>query len=779
MFSGNRVQLGPAFSVGVSACLVTFGVVSSRESFVPGVLLSLCVLGTLAFTPRLNPILYWPVGLMAAVVIGYGAYLIDWYAGEPGISVSQARANVSFLLVSFGAIAALKGVLRPAHAVAGSWSRFFQPLMLSVAPAVVLFIGTRRLESESLALFSGYMSGGDHGLHNEIIHDLLGWSVSPSAENPFTLYTYPRGIHFLIAQLVAVGSSSSTAGSLVQEYLTGAWFEYVQLAAFLQLSIVIVSHWSRDQRWARTMFIAPFLLVFSSMDNFVAHLFWSGFMTSTAMTWALLLPIALWVGTSTPVRGARGSSEWFALWLVWLIFAWIVYQPYLMPMIAIGVIVAAVHASNKNMPGKVRPILSLTIRYQGTAAFLLSGVIAVSPYFVLGRGSPAIASLFLEGSTWRPHLGTVVVWVAMALVLCTIVDEREASADRVPTIVMGSLAGFSGAMAGIVFVVGDVGLFKMPYYIQKMFWTLLYVSIPIALGAGLSRGLRTSVFSNRGTRVGRLVALWIALILVPLVQGRTPNAATTHFSVDWFARGVFAVSPSDSEINGAFSMRDKLGSHMANLALRSASRSVLAPNVAISGNPYLACVELAKQGVARVYTTPNGRAELVESGCDPLISYVEDGVSVPSPTIKFFGVRSGVTETFSDKSLGFRLLLRGFRPPEKWGVWAGGYRSALGFQYEENLIDPMLELVVRSWPADEMLRTVRIGVNGTEDISRTLSLSGKTTIMVPLPVGAVGTPIELTLSCDRTSEEILEDDPADGPSPCVGLESMSLVARSG
>lgn len=771
---GGWRRLDRMISRGVVVLLVAVGLASLSNSYAPGVVFILSLLGAMALVPRLNPLMFWPVGLMTTVVIVYVGYLVGWFRGSVGVSADRAEETLGVAIVVFGALAFLRAQRLSLSLRKGWTPKIIESMFVLVAPLILLFVGTRRLDSESLALFSGYMSGGDHGLHNEIIHDLLAWSSTPSSENPFTLYTYPRGLHYLIANLVSVGSVSSTQGTLVQEYLTGAWFEYVQLAAFVQLCTVIFVRWSREHRTARALFVAPLLLVFASMDHFVPHLFWSGFMTSTAMTWALLLPIALWVGHRSAAVDVPSMRDWIVVWVLLLVFSWIVYQPYVMPIFAAGVIVAVTRIDGTWVSGRARAVQDRIQVSPWSVSLAVSGLVAVSPYFLLGADSPAITSLFLDGSTWRPALATVVAWTVVALGLCTLMRDGDVQIPDLPSILIAALVGFTLSMSGIVFFAGDDGLFDLPYYIQKMFWILLYVSIPVALGAGVSLLFRQSFFTDHRVRAGRLTAAWLVVAMVPMVQGRTPSAAVTHFSVDWFARGVFAVPPVDTETSGAFSMRDKLGSHMANLALRSASTNVLPPDVAISGNPYLACISLVDANVARVYTTPNGRAELVESGCDPAWSYVEDRAVIGPQEIEYFGVRSGVEEKFSEGSLGFRLLLRGFLPPERWGVWAGGYRSALGFDYEETLRNGSVRLVLRSQPDDETMRTVRIGINGREAASATLSLSSWSTIEVPLPDGPPGTPISLTISCDRTTEEVLADDPVDGPTPCAGLVSLKV-----
>jgi len=408
--------------------------------------------------------------------------------------------------------------------------------------------------------------------------------------------------------------------------------------------------------------------------------------------------------------------------------------------------------------------------YPLISVIVTSGLVSASPYFVLGRDSPGISSLFLDGSTRTPSLTTVILWALVAL--GTAVGTKHQGLD-IPRMLLAALVGFTVAMTAIVFLAGDDPLLAMPYYIQKMYWIVWYVSTPLALGVAGSWVADREWFRDRPSRFGRLVAVWIAIALIPFVQSRVPNNAATHFSVDWFARGVFAVEPRDTENNGAFSMRDQLGSHMANLALRSASTTFLTPDVAISGNPYLACRDIRENGMTRIYTTPNGRAEMFESGCPTGIEYVEDGVALQPVTLEYFEIERGI-ERFTNKSTGFRLLLRGFLPPEKWGTWAGGYRSALGFRYRAAMTEPRAEITVRrdasSWAGKKLI----IHANDKEMATLDVGAVRTSTFTVPLPPGERGTSIELTMTCERTTEEILDDDPVDGPSRCVGLESLRV-----
>ena len=765
-------------SLGIPAVVLitSVGVVSVFASSVVGVFVSVVILGTLAFSPRLNPLVFWPVGLFVATTVGYTSYIVYWISDTPGINENFAHAHFVSVLSFFGAFSLFRIVSdKQGRAPLSPNFRGISASLLSAAlPLTLLWVGTSRFSSESLSLFSGYMSGGDHGLHNEIVHNLLSWSRHPSSENPFTLYTYPKGLHFLVALFVATGSSSSVRATLIQEYLTGAWFEYVQLAAYVQLAIAILVFWRPEMRVRRAIFIAPILLSLASMDHFVGHLFWSGFTTSTGITWAFLIPVALWVVRRPMLDVGFTRSERVGCWILLLLFSWIVYQPYLIVVATTGLAILAVAILGKfKLETTFLPFSNKGL--EPLVAFLVALVGAVVPYFVLGADSAAVRSLLLDGSTWRASIATVSLWTGAAVLFSTVDSRKTPSNGNFPAIVVSSLLGFTAGMASVVFFLGRNGLFDMPYYIQKMYWVVLYVSVPIALGAGLTWVLGLRALSPGHGRTARLVPLWMLMVLVPMLQGRTPHEATTHLSVDWFAHGVFEMAPSDGVAVGAFSMRDRLGSHMSNLALRSASTSVLPPDVAISGNPYLACSALNKADVRTVYTTPNGGRELLESGCNPEMKFVEDGKVLPQLEADYFGLATSITERPALGQPGFRFLVRGFLPPEKWGVWAGGYRSTFGFSYETDVSSPVLSLQLRSYPKDIEQRIVVIRANNSEVARHRLSFVGTDEVRVSLPYGRAQDQMEITLTCEKTDEEIAADDPIDGPTPCVGLESIRLV----
>jgi hypothetical protein len=309
-----------------------------------------------------------------------------------------------------------------------------------------------------------------------------------------------------------------------------------------------------------------------------------------------------------------------------------------------------------------------------------------------------------------------------------------------------------------------------------MFWILLFVSLPVALSSAFTWGEDMQSKWPLNQKLGAAFSLGILILLTPLIQGRLPVSATQKHNVDWFANGIVNEfeNPKNREI--AFSVSDRLGSHFGNLALGATSDLVMPVETGISGNPFLACTFMNKNSASLAYTTPNGRAEMILSGCDPDITYIENGIQQENTSLKYFGVALGEVERPALGQLGFRLLLRGFLPPEKWGTWAGGYRSAIGFDLPKNMENPIIELDLRSHPSFANGREVIVSVNNAEIGTAQMTKAPSQKVKFSLPESVIGKPVELTITCSRTDAEILEDDPVDGPNPCVGVRS--LVVRN-
>ena len=221
-------------------------------------------------------------------------------------------------------------------------------------------------------------------------------------------------------------------------------------------------------------------------------------------------------------------------------------------------------------------------------------------------------------------------------------------------------------------------------------------------------------------------------------------------------------------------MRDRLGSHLSNLALRSKSQVVMPIETAISGNTYLACQFINENDVSLVYTTPNGRAELVESGCGDSLTYVESGLTIENPKLKYATLPLNSIQFVSLGNSGFQYLVRGFLPPETWGTWAGGYRSLMGLRIPQDLASVELVVGLETHAIYGQGQNVKIRINGEAASQVTMPTKGAREAVVRLFDLQQNQSLEIALECERTDEQVLKDDPVDGPIPCVGVTSLQL-----
>lgn len=735
-------------------------------------IMTLSFLATLAVLKTPNVLLHWPIGLLALIGGMYGNYVWQWIRSSEGVTKVSSSASFLVLIVLSTFVAMLRAITNREQIQIPRLSRLAAVITMASLPLVLMILVTTRWFEDPVRIISGHLGGGDHGPHNKIVHHLLNESGKVSFTSPFQMYSYPQSLHFVIANLVALTRSTTELPLLAQEYAMGAWFEWLQFAAFCQLSITIFMH--RARSGYRFLFIPILAFVFAAMDKFVVQMLWSGFTTSIGITW-ILLAFVLVSERLLLVETTKQFARSVAILVAFAAISWTVYQPYSVIFVFLLVLVLCRKLALQTIRYRVLQLANETI---SRPLVLLSGVtmsVIVFMLFVLGRDSPAVTSLSLEGSTFKPFLYTVLLWAFLAIALTryrSSIDLSTTSGLEPFTIIhFGFVTGF----AGTVVLTSEYGFLNLPYYPQKMLWTLLFVSLPIVLMHSFNQLEDFFKTKNRVFQVRVVTTLLLATVMTPLIQGRAPANATSHVTVGWFAKGM--VIPLNNSEASAFSMRDKLGSHMANLALQSVSTRYLSPDVAISGNPYLACQRIDKEQANAVYTTSNGRNELVESGCDPNITYVEDGIQQPIPQIKYFDIATDVEERPAIDQLGFRLLLRGFLPPEKWGTWAGGYRSALGFNIPKNLKDPALVLRLRPHPKDEEAREVVLKANDVEIGRTTVGFETSQQVEVSLPKSTIGNAVEFTITCVRSDDEILKDDPVDGPNPCVGLRSLTLIDK--
>jgi len=737
------------------------------------VLVSLSFLVTSAILPNANPVLFWPIGLLGIIVSLFSGYCFLWLTNSGGVDSSSSRTMFAILIVGFLCVTVRRLWRKNYSAIKILTLKPIVTAFMVFLPVILVVIVTHRFFDNPTNLISGFISGGDHNAHNEITHNLLASSGNVAIESPIHMYSYPKGLHFLIANLIAITGNPESIPQLVQELRMGAWFEWVQLAAFFQLAILCVMKGARGSGIKRAMLLTPIFFVFASMDNFVNHLFWSGFTTSLGITWLFLIPFAL----PTVFETERKASEVFPMQFLWFLFlgigAWVMYQPYAVVFATVGITTLCIRPFTRILK---QPLSRFGVpKYVLPSSLVIFLVVAIvlSLYLFLGKESSAVTSLVLDGATTRPFFYTVCMWALLAVVFL----HSDTFTGRDNTFISSSvflgLIAFTFAMMFIVLRTSDFGLTNQPYYVQKMLWVTLFVSIPIVIGAVLGY-FEQFLLTRNDSLLSYYATAVCVLLLTPLVMGRYPTAAFKHVSVDWFAKGISFTFEDPENKKVAFSVSDRLGSHLGNLALRATSDLVMPFNTGISGNAFLACKFMNENDASLAYSTPNGRAEMVMSGCNPNITYVEDGVRQLNPLLWYFEIEVGEIERPALNQLGSRLLLRGFLPPEKWGTWAGGYRSAIGFNVPQKLQNPSIQIDLRPHPSFTSGREVIFAVNEVE-IGRTqISQSSTQKVKFPLSKSISGGPVELTITCTRTDEEILQDDSADGPQPCVGVRNLVL-----
>lgn len=740
------------------------------------VMVALSCLATLAVVRKANVLLYWPIGLLIVMVSMYGAYWWQWFGTRVGVDFNSAQVLFIILTVLFTTVAVMRVVLHRDVVVIPRITRIATVAIMTALPVVLIYLVTVRWGDEPVRLISAHLAGGDHGAHNEIVHRLLKASEDVSYASPLQMYTYPQAIHFMIANLVAFTQSTSTLPLLAQEYAMGAWVEWVQFAAFCQLSIVVFMKGVRGSGLRRALFLPPLIFVFATMDNFVMHLLWSGFTTSLGITWILLGFLA--VSDRWQFKDSlRQSWAGFVVLAFFAYASWIVYQPYAVTFIALaGLFFVRISATHQRLARLLGP-LALILERPVVIVLAVMGAVFISLIGVLGSNSPAVVSLLLDGATYKPYFYTVLFWAFLAMAGHWILS-RDAGDNVDQDGQIKFLFVHFGFVSGMILTVmwaGSFGLLEQPYYTQKMLWVLLFVSIPPALAAGFTWLEKLDMQWPAEKRRGLIAVLCVAILFTPLVQGRAPINATRKPSVDWFAKAMTVEVQDEAYRAVAFSWTDQLGSHVSNLALRATSNLVMPVDVALSNNTFLACRFINENDATVIYAPTHGRTALILSGCKTNAIYIEEDRILENQAPFYPEATLNSLKLTSDGQLGAGYLVRGFLPLEQWGVWAGGYQSAFGVRMAQEVPRAVLRVNFETHMIFGRGIGVILRVNG--EVSNVFSMpqSGELFVDVELGDAKIGQQFEVAIECERTDEQVLKDDSSDGPIPCVGLKSFVLT----
>lgn len=731
----------------------------------------LALLGTAAFAPTANLFLAWPVGLVATIVAAYGAHMASWAIS----STDMSRVKAQVVGVSVGAFFAAVSLARQVKSRTArspdvrTINETFVSVLLAALPLLIVTWATVRLYSDPRWLVSAYIGGGDHAAHASVVQSVISPSAGLPLESPFSLYTYPRGIHNLLAVLNVIHAGESSATDIATLYSVGGWFEFVQLAAYASLSVLLLRRLGGRSGYRLTVLAPMVMFAFASAQFYMTHLFWSGFTTSLGITWILLVPLAVrpWSRGGEDSDGELQVSPWLLLLVV--AASWIVYQPYV---IASGIVLLSDLLVRRSRRGGGLGRLAEV----GTSPWVVgaTSVLAVVTMAVVpGRGSHLVDTFLLDGDLFRPSLVIAMFWVVSAFGGLTWIAERGAKNQSGAVKYLSGLTGTTVGFASLVSLVSGSGFFQLPYYVEKMIWVLLYVSFPVALGAAL-RLVSDSVSPSAARR--RTVTAVVGLLAFPLVTGGTPANATRHSAPDWFVSVLMSQSPGELSGAVAYHPLDPLGSHLSNLALRLVDSTDLPSSISLESDTHAACRIINDAGVKTVVTVDYAVGSLLDSGCLPNRTYLAKDGPVSITEGEYFPMKVNHFYRFGESNLGRFLFLRGFREPESWGTWASGYMSAFGLKFPSDSDRVTLILGVRPSFFDSAPEKADVFIDFKRVDRVDLPQSGGE-LRIDLGPRSAGEKLELAFDCLWSIGQAREVEPSDGPPPCLGFEWIRILAE--
>ena len=612
-----RTQIGVLAVISIGGLLVGNAVVA---------LFAMMLLGTMASLPNRSPFLYWPLGLLTVIVLNFGAYIFHWSQSAPGIDAEDGVITLGSVTIFLALVALIRGSRGRSEETTQHQIKPGFVALLTVQSLLILLVATVRFYWNRTSLISGFIAGGDHNMHVEITHRLMKWSGWRIEQIPVSLFGYPKGIHFLLAELIAVESESSSVNHLSQQFLMSAWFEWLQLAAAMQCGVLIIVGNLRKVRLNR-IFLAMLITSFICLiDNLVAQLFWSGFTTTLGITWVLLLAVALpWVDISIN----KGTQEPLTVTYLgfFTIASLIIYQPYALVFLTILVLYLFVHMDlgksrfldgfKSNRVNSIFPIL----------IFLIISTLLGIPFLLAGlRGRP-IDSLLVEGQLLASNFHLVLVCFACSIAVVSAKIARSTTNEvsislSIPSGVITGIWALSFSIVLIVMRVSDYGLRNQPYYSQKLMWLGVVVSLPFICSELLN------LFEKLTLHMPKLVLVipYVLTVVIGAQYGLQIDTPTRHGNVDWMARGMMVDVEIPQPRSIAVSPRDRLGTHLANLAIRTRTEVNMPVELALSGDLVSICEYAKNNEVLLIYTGASESEQLKNSGCDRSIIYVENGI---------------------------------------------------------------------------------------------------------------------------------------------------------
>jgi hypothetical protein len=762
------------FFVGVSGIVTGRGWLS---------LLALSLLATKAILPNGNSIALWPIGLCTVLGLSYIGYFYLWASDRPGVSYSTARQLFLTQLLIFAVVALFR---QNSSGKSGAmpnmqWNWF--SVVLVALPVFLVSYATYELIYNPVGLMGGYFAGGDHLNHSGMIYGLTEWTAGSGLRSPFDIYAVPNGLHFLISNVVSISSQSSATPPLAQVFLSAAWFEWIQVAAFIQLGLILIIR-KRNELWLFRAFVAfAVIIIMMSVDLLVLHLMWSGFSTSLAITWLILVPVVVLTLKSDEKDFTLVSYFSLVMMIGMSCITWILYQPYAVPFLIVATLLLFEKLFFK---------IKFFKKYENNFVFFIMPLITATstflfvliPYWLYGNENSFMARLSTNGESYRPSF-YLVLFLSLAsiwILWSQSEDKRLLPEWRVRRTLLSMQCGFIALAVAVVTVVvlsGDYGIVNQPYYTQKMLWILLFISIPILVGGLLDVVSPWICSLSKPNRRALILTLPILLFLTPTVMGKYPILASQHSSFTWFAKAIRATTDMDPGQTVAYAPYDPQGTFISNLALSIISKNSLDLNVALSGNQYLACRFIASKSISVVYTTLGGKKYLRDSGCPPELLYYEEDTRTDTYRRSHPRLESGILSALESSPSLSEYLDSGFHGSERWVRWSTGLRSTISFSIDVGQANS--NIVFGYLAPDALPRPIMavFTVNGvaTKKLSVEQLSSGEVLIPITKETQESGV-VDLQINCDWSDEEIRSLDLVTSPPKCLGIRYLGVANKS-
>jgi len=577
-------------------------------------LISAVVLFSLGIFPKKSICVTWPMGLITVIGLNYVGYMIAWYQEKQMISRYWSRDS---LLVILG-VGTCLALLRFAKISGGSdcnksFTNASSTLIISLFGLVIILWSLRDLLFDPISMVAGHLTGGDHSMHVGLSINMTNLTGSPYLKSPFDVYGYPMAIQSLITNLVQSDFLTSDRHALFQFHLMAAWFERVQLAAYIQLFVCVALRGMPRKITISSFYAVISVLTFLIIEGTVAQLIWSGFTTSLASSWILLgIPAGLYLITSD--SSIRSKFVWNLALVAGIIYVIsIVYQP--LALVPLAAFVALVTCSIFNPKSKrFMTIRDSTFPTVVGSAFVVTAIYLV--YRTEGRDNVGFQTLKLAGATYNTsHF--LVIFITISTLFLTLLKVVRIDSNRIANhrIDLSLLAGYATFIVSLVVVlqkmrVGPESL--TPYYIQKLIWGLLFLALPILLNSVFL--LVESVPPIRIQAFREL--LFLASFILTMQHKVQIENQFRHERINWVAEGISRIENNQLPLRAVvYFSGDHLGSHVGNLAIAWVNPVVMPFELRITDRIDLVCKFIIGQDVTTVITADGGLDELIANGC--------------------------------------------------------------------------------------------------------------------------------------------------------------------